>query len=242
MAVYHRKRTRIKTNVPAMRRLARFRFRNQHAHTQLLGSVRKNGKWRRRTDLAKHYPTALQVELAEGWAEHWGLEPGLDPRPSATGVLCQAKSEVNSGGETAGPIQPARDLSVSDQGLLLDGAGRWWIGPLVREIQEEALHGVDATAALENSAGTPSSWPDRSAPAFKEELIRRLRSRRGERYADFNDHDFALLETWTRHNSQAFFIDGCRPTRLRGFLFVLLTDDEPVSSRPFPSAPDRRQN
>ena len=86
-AVYHRKRTRIKTNVPAMRRLARFRCRNQHAHTQLLGSVRKNGRWHRRTDLAKHYPTALQVELAEGWAEHWGLEPGTDPRPSATGAL-----------------------------------------------------------------------------------------------------------------------------------------------------------
>ena len=243
-ALYHRKRTRVKTNVPAMRRLARFRCRNQHAHTQLLGSVRKNGRWHRRTDLAKHYPTALQVELAEGWAEHWGLEPGTDPRPSATGALCRTTAEGHEGGGGATIVTPpARNQAAPDQGLLLDGAGRWWIGPLAREVQEEALHGVDATTAPADTAKAPSSWPDRTTPAFKEELIRRLRSRRSERYADFSNHDFELLETCVRHNSRAFFIDGCRPTRLRGFLFdVLLSDEEPVSSRAFPSAPDRRQD
>ena len=138
---------------------------------------------------------------------------------------------------------PARNQAAPDQGLLLDGAGRWWIGPLAREVQEEALHGVDATTAPADTLKAPSSWPDRTTPAFKEELIRRLRSRRSERYADFSNHDFELLETCVRHNSQAFFIDGCRPTRLRGFLFdVLLSDEEPVSSRAFPSAPDRRQD
>ena len=40
---------------------------------------------------------------------------------------------------------------------------------------------------------------------------------------------------------EAFFIEGAQPTRLKGFRFdVLLSDDAPVASKPFLSAPDRR--
>jgi hypothetical protein len=81
----------------------------------------------------------------------------------------------------------------------------------------------------------------KGAPAYKAELVRRLRGLRKTRYEFLGDADFSMVETFVEENSEAFFVDGARPSRLRGFRFdILLSDDEPVTSKAFGAAPDRR--